>query len=376
MNTTTTVTITTDDGARLHIATAGDPDAPLTAVLCHGYMLDSSAWHFQLPALGESARLVLYDQRGHGRSTLGAAPVTIERLGEDLHQVLAATVPHGPVVLVGHSMGGMAIMAMAAAHPDFFGTWITGIALLSTSAGQLNGTPMGLPPAGARLLHQALAAGLPRLARLPATVDAVRRHTGLLAFRLTRPLLYRAPVDPTAARITINAMARVPVTAIAACYPALMVHDQYEALPAMGRCPVLVAVGINDQITPATHSATLAERIPSAELAVVPGAAHLLPLQRPGDINALLLALLSRSMAAPPPGLATAPAAPNPGGARPADPGRGPDHASAAEHCATARPHPYVDHPSRPGSEPDREGPSAVAASCTTTAAWGTAGAG
>ncbi|MDN3028994.1 alpha/beta hydrolase [Streptomyces sp. S.PB5] len=341
MHADTATTVTTDDGARLHTITAGDPDARLTVVLCHGYMLDRTTWHLQLPALGQAARLVLYDQRGHGRSTLGTSPVTTDRLGEDLHQVLAATASHGPVVLVGHSMGGMAVMALAATHPDLFGTRVTGAALLSTSAGQLNGTPMGLPPAAARLLHLALAVGLPRLARLPRAVDTVRRRTGPFAFRVTRPLLYRAPVDPAAAQVTIRAMSRVPITTVAACYPALMAHDQLAALPALGRCPVLVAVGTSDQITPVAHSASLASRIPSAELVVVPRASHLLPLERPHEVNKLLLALVSRSTAALTPG-AAAHTRSTPGDAQPPPPVRRPGHVSAEEPHVTALPHPYA----------------------------------
>ncbi|MFE0521588.1 alpha/beta fold hydrolase [Streptomyces sp. NPDC058954] len=332
-----TSTITTDDGARLYTAVAGDPNSPVAVVLCHGYMLDSTAWHFQLPALGPAARLVLYDQRGHGRSTLGGDPFTIDRLGEDLHHVLATTVPRGPVVLVGHSMGGMAIMALAATHPQLFGSRVIGAGLLSTSAGNLNGAPMGLPPATARLLHRALATGLPALARLPRTIDTVRRHTGPLAFRLTRPLLYRAPAGRDAAQLTIRAMSRVPITTVAACYPALMTHDQLAALPALERGATLVAVGSGDQITPASHSATLADRIPSAEFVVVPGASHLLPLERPDKVNRLLLALVSRSMTATR-RLPAAPVRSGPGDAPPPPPVCRPGRSSAAAARATATP--------------------------------------
>jgi pimeloyl-ACP methyl ester carboxylesterase len=299
----TTATVTTDDGALLHASVLGAPDASLTMVLCHGYMLDGTAWHFQLAALTDSVRLVVYDQRGHGRSTLGSAPVTVERLGRDLDQVLEGAVPHGHrAVLVGHSMGGMAVMALAAARPGLLGTRVAGIGLLSTSAGQLDATSFGLPWAAARVLHQALAVGLPHLARLPGTVDTVRRHTGPVAFRLTRPLLFRAPVDPLAASVTIRAMAHVPITTVAACYPALMAHDQLAALPVLGACPVLVAVGAEDRVTPITHSAVLASRIPTARLAVVPRASHLLPLERPDAVNALLAALLCRSAVGGSPG--------------------------------------------------------------------------
>jgi pimeloyl-ACP methyl ester carboxylesterase len=42
-------------------------------VLCHGYALNLDSWHFQRRDLDDVGRLVLYDQRGHGRSTRGSA---------------------------------------------------------------------------------------------------------------------------------------------------------------------------------------------------------------------------------------------------------------------------------------------------------------
>jgi pimeloyl-ACP methyl ester carboxylesterase len=107
-------TVTTDDGVPLHVEVDGVADAPLTVVLSHGFTARLGEWELQRAALRNRARLVLWDQRGHGRSgwtKLTAA--TIDRTGRDLGEVVDATVPTGPIVLAGHSMGGMSILALA-----------------------------------------------------------------------------------------------------------------------------------------------------------------------------------------------------------------------------------------------------------------------
>src|SRR3954452_9571158 len=131
-------TVRTDDGIDLHVEVDGDEDAPLTVVLSHGFTARLAEWEIPRAALGHRARLVLWDQRGHGRSSwtrLTAA--TIDRTGRDLGEVLDATTPTGPVVLAGHSMGGMSVLALARLRPELFGSRVVGVFLLATSAGGL-----------------------------------------------------------------------------------------------------------------------------------------------------------------------------------------------------------------------------------------------
>src|SRR4051794_41502228 len=131
-------TVRTDDGVDLHVEVDENPEAGLTVVLAHGFTARLAEWELQRAALRDRARLVLFDQRGHGRSgwtRLTAA--TIDRTGRDLGEVLDATTPEGPVVLAGHSMGGMSVMALARQRPELFGTRVVGVFLLATSAGGL-----------------------------------------------------------------------------------------------------------------------------------------------------------------------------------------------------------------------------------------------
>ena len=101
---------------------AGSAVTGPTLVFCHGYALHQDTWHYQRAEFTASHRCVFWDQRGHGRSERGAtASHTIDQIGRDLYTVLAAVCPDGDVILVGHSMGGMSIMALAAEHPELFG---------------------------------------------------------------------------------------------------------------------------------------------------------------------------------------------------------------------------------------------------------------
>lgn len=123
--------------------------APVTVVFSHGYCLNQDSWHFQRAALRGVVRTVYWDQRSHGRSARGAAqvergePVSIEQLGRDLKAVIDAAAPEGPLVLVGHSMGGMTVMALADQFPELVRERCVGVALVGTSSGRLGRSTSG-----------------------------------------------------------------------------------------------------------------------------------------------------------------------------------------------------------------------------------------
>ncbi len=98
---------------------------------------------------------MFYDQRSHGRSDHGEPELTsIDQLGRDLGCVIDTLAPRGPIVLIGHSMGGMSVLALAEQRPELFAPKrrgraqrVVGVALLSTSAGRLGALRLGLPAA-------------------------------------------------------------------------------------------------------------------------------------------------------------------------------------------------------------------------------------
>jgi pimeloyl-ACP methyl ester carboxylesterase len=275
----------------------GDQDAPLTVVLSHGFTARLVEWDLQRAALRERARLVLWDQRGHGRSgwtKLTAA--TIDRTGRDLGQVLDATTPTGPVVLAGHSMGGMSVLALARQRPGLFGDRVVGVLLLATSAGGLVETGvLGLFIKLVRKLRL-LSLYLRFLQLLAPLLERVRRRGSRLGRRVTRRLLFGADdADLANVRLVQELLEETPYPVAMAFYATFLDHDETAALEVLRRVPVTVIAATHDRLTPAAHGRDMAARIgETAELVVVPGAGHSVNLTRTDVVDAALLRLLDR----------------------------------------------------------------------------------
>jgi len=276
--------VVADDGLRLHAEVCGPDDAPVTIVFCHGYTLSQEVWHYQRQDLQADYRLVLWDQRSHGRSERSdPAHISIGQLGRDLAAVLAATVPDGrPVVLVGHSMGGMAIMSLADQRPELFGSTIIGVVLISTTAlvdptGWLPGL---LRPVG-RWAAPALLRGTSRGRRAEVT-ERIRVAAGDLAFLSTRFIAFGDPdVSPTVVDFLERLIRATPIDVVADFYLALTEHDERKALATIGRVPTVALTGVDDRLVAADQTAELAAAIPGASLVRVPKAGHMVILERP-----------------------------------------------------------------------------------------------
>jgi pimeloyl-ACP methyl ester carboxylesterase len=287
-----------DDGTALHVE-VDEPDQPdpdgLTVVFSHGYALNLDSWHFQRLALRGRYRMVFWDQRGHGRSQRGpVGSATIDQVGSDLATVIDATAPRGPLVLVGHSMGGMTVMSLAARDPELFADRVAGVALVSTSAGGLSSNDYGLRlagPAFQRLAPSVLAL----LARTPALVERGRRLGGDLEELLVRRYSYASDVPEELVDFTARMIAATRIEVINDFFPHFSRHDKREALVSLAGIETLVLVGDGDLLTPNTHSDDIVMRIPQAEEVVVPDGGHLVMLEHPQIVTAKLVALLDRA---------------------------------------------------------------------------------
>ncbi|MFB7636966.1 alpha/beta fold hydrolase [Streptomyces sp. NPDC056149] len=289
---------------RLAAALGRRSPAP-TVVFSHGYCLSQDSWHFQRAVLRGAVRTVHWDQRSHGRSARGhgqidgTEPVTIDLLGRDLKAVLDAAVPEGPIVLVGHSMGGMTVMALADQFPEYVAERVVGVALIGTSAGRLSEVGFGLPSMGSKAFHWLAPGVLRALGRQSEIVERGRRATADLFAGLIKRYSFGGPdVDPAIARFGERLIEATPIDVVAEFFPAFAVHDKTEALVAYDAVPALVLAGEEDLITPAEHSRTIAEVLPDAELVCVPDAGHLVMLERPELVNDHLVALVERAGAA------------------------------------------------------------------------------
>ncbi|MEU6145027.1 alpha/beta hydrolase [Streptomyces sp. NPDC047081] len=297
----------TDDGAELVVHTQGPAEAPATVVLCHGWTMAARDWRRHVDALTRprsgfpALRVVGYDQRGHGRSTRGDAVLDMALLGRDLGRVLDTVTDgyDGPVVLVGHSMGGMAIQQLAVERPELFGGRVAAVGLFSTCLDGVGAVTADAPPARRRA-HAGWRAVVAGLLRSPGWAKAVHRLlTGPLTHPSTAPLwrvLFGARHGGDTARTDARALRAVPPLAVAEFYAALTTHDCAGRLSALGRVPTRVLVGARDYYTPPEQAARLVGDIPGAVLQTVPQQGHDLPYERPVLVLETVHALL-REMA-------------------------------------------------------------------------------
>lgn len=281
--------VRTDDGVDLYLEVVeGDPT--LTLIFIPGYGLDMGTFYFQRKVFAGKYRSVFYDQPGHGRSgRLPKGDYTLEALGTGLRRVIEATAPTGRIVLIGHSMGGMTIMALAEQWPEVVAERVAGVVLISTSAGKLDEVSFGLPEVVARFRRPLLP--LVRTGgQITATmVDRARKATTDLAWLLTRRYGFGSEHPSPALVSFVERMNSSTSTDTVARYlRTLYAHSRLLVLNPLADVPVLIIVGDRDLLTPLAHSREIAGVLPKAELVVVEDGGHVVLLEQSEVVNGAL----------------------------------------------------------------------------------------
>lgn len=277
------------DGHRIHALAYGDPDAP-PIVFAHGWTCSTTFWYPQINALADDHRVIVYDQRGHGRTDIGPTPLTPELLGDDLNAVLSAAVTDGrKAVVVGHSMGGMSIMSWALKYPERVQQMASAVLLASTGPD--------------RLLDETTV--IPRGKRAPVVPAPVARAilgstVPLIETPFTRRGLQYVALAPGSTRQEVDFCARI----VRDCAPAtrggwgraLSTLDVGDALDNL-TVPTTVLVGTADRLTPQGHSVRMADRLDAhdhlSRLIRLPGIGHMATVERPDEVNAEIRRLRS-----------------------------------------------------------------------------------
>jgi pimeloyl-ACP methyl ester carboxylesterase len=285
-------TVTSADGTKLHVRTVGPDDAP-TVVLAHGWTCSTDYWTPQLRTLCDEARLVTYDQRGHGRSEAGPGHAfSADHLADDLEAVLDATVADGGrAVLVGHSMGAMSILAWAHRHADSVRDRAAAALLASTGVTDL--------------VTESL------LVRLPSGWRRARSLVGR-AFLTAPGALGRAnPITHRGVRYTALSPSASPAQVafceqiILGCPPRVrsgwggVLHslDLRHAVASL-TVPTTVVVGDADRLTPPVHARRLAAALPRLErLVELPGVGHMSTVEAAPIVDDQIRRLVSAHVA-------------------------------------------------------------------------------
>lgn len=288
--------VTTSDGVPLAVREVGPEDAPLTVVFAHGFSLRMGAFYFQRARLteqwGSQVRMVFYDQRGHGQS--GEAPpetYTVPQLGQDLETVLSVMAPRGPVVLVGHSMGGMTVLSHARQHPQRYPSRVVGVALISTAAEGVSRSPLGEV-----LKNPVLEAARFAVRYAPKMVHRTRGAASSVIGPVLRAASYGdEKVSRSVVAFSERMMHDTPIATLVGFLHALEVHDETAALPVLAKVPTLIVCGDHDLLTPKEYSESMAAELPKSELVIIGGAGHLVQLEQPEIVDDALVRLVERA---------------------------------------------------------------------------------
>ncbi|WP_084495861.1 alpha/beta fold hydrolase [Nocardia shimofusensis] len=269
------LTVRTEDGVTLAVRVFGSADAPLTLVFTHGHCLHTESWSLLCARLrarwGEDARMICYDHRGHGESGEGhPATYTIDQLAHDLDAVLRAVAPTGPIVLVGHSMGAMVLLAYSRLFAESIGTRVVGVGLIAGAATGLTDIGLG------RFLHRYTVTSLQTAIRhAPRAMQASKR----LSRHLFEPLMREASagtrtISPRLLAVATTMLNETPLLTMTGFLTSLIHFDEIEGLHRLGAVPTLVLAGSADIVVPFAHSVVLASQLGDCELVRVEGGSH------------------------------------------------------------------------------------------------------
>jgi pimeloyl-ACP methyl ester carboxylesterase len=289
--------VRTYDGLELHVTTHGPDGAAVTIVLAHCWTADEADWHNQVRDLmarfGHEVRIITWDHRGHGRSQRGPGQsYSIDNLARDTADVIDQHAPEGRLVMVGHSIGGMAMMALPRIRPDLLAR-VAAVMFVGTSSGRLNTVTLGLPEAGPFVRAQ-----LPRVLALRAAMlsRTSRRSSPRIERQVAQRFLLGRGARPRDVGLVVDQLINCSPDTYSAYYRDLMRHERTDQLSAFDGIPTTVLVGSSDKITPPHHGRRIAAHVKGARFLVAPGAGHYLPLERSRLVSDELIELVETAL--------------------------------------------------------------------------------
>jgi pimeloyl-ACP methyl ester carboxylesterase len=264
--------VTGHDGTRLHVEELGQGPC---LVFAHGFSLTQDAWHYQRRDLPERYRCVFYDQRGHGRSGRPRKhDYSLQALAGDLKAVLDWT-GEERVVVVAHSMGGIATLQFAEQFPEELGNRVAGLVLVgSTYVDTVRGMTAAVSAWGAAWAQRTLITGAFRfMGQDPLRAQQLRRRGSDLGYLGTRLFGFGSNPSPSQVGFIDTTLSGTDVEVWAKVFPSLVDFDLSESLEAVS-VPALIVVGDKDRLTPPAAARYMADKIPGSRLLILEDAGH------------------------------------------------------------------------------------------------------
>jgi pimeloyl-ACP methyl ester carboxylesterase len=290
--------ITSFDGTRLHIEEMGSGPC---LVFSHGFSLTQDAWHYQRRDLPASFRCVFFDQRGHGRSGRPRKDdYSLQAFAHDLKAVVDWT-GEDRVVVVAHSMAGMAVLQFAALFPEEMGQRLAGLVLVDTTyMDALRGMTASLTSRGAAQVQRAaITAGFRFIGQDPVRANQLRRRGSDFGYLGTRLFGFGSSPSPSQVAFTDRLLAGTDIEVWAKVFPSLVNFDLSEVLEHLA-LPTLIVVGDKDRLTPPAQARHMAAKIPEARLVILEDAGHMALLEEHEVLDAEIVALAGQVLSPTP----------------------------------------------------------------------------
>lgn len=288
----------TSDGLEIYTYAFGPAaeNAAATVVLVHGFTLAAESFYLQVDYLREQhpqVRVVLLDLRGHGKTgKCDPGLCTVDGLARDVLAVINKCAPQGPVVLVGHSLGGLAVLAalrQLLAHDPATHARISGVLLVATSVESL--AAQGIPQVLASPLADQVVAGVEAS---PRDARKVRSAAAKFLAPTLAAAVFKRPTGYDLAEFHAAMIHETPLASFVGFFDDLQEHDELAAESALRGKPGGVLVGEKDEVTPLSQAERLLEIWPEAWSQIAEGAGHMLVLEVPGIVNNALTGILNR----------------------------------------------------------------------------------
>lgn len=241
-----------------------DTGLGLPLVFLHGFPFSSGVWRNQVAAFRSSHRVITPDLRGFGDSETHPGPVTMEEYAADLHTLLVQQLSTGPVVLIGHSMGGYVALAFARQFPEL----LRGLVLVSTRAGTDDEDAA---------------------AKRRAMAEKVKAEgVGVVIEAMAPKMLAAGNQDAERIEQVRSLMASSKPEGVIGALLGMAERPDATAMLARISVPTLVVTGADDAVIPPSESEILVNAIPGARLIVIPRAGHLVAFEKPEEFNLAL----------------------------------------------------------------------------------------
>jgi 3-oxoadipate enol-lactonase len=253
-----------NSGTKLYWEEHGSGD-PILMIMGLSFTLDM--WFRIKPVLSKHYRLILFDNRGVGRSDTPRGPYSMRQMADDAAAVMSAAGVSSAYVM-GASMGGMIAQELALRYP----TRVRALLLGCTSGG-------------------ALGSKLPHFRRLPITIGSAKTFEE--REWLFSPLIYAdsTPKERIAEDIQVRLAYPQLRAGFLSQFAAILTWSSYRRLPEI-QAPTLVMHGDEDRLVPIENGLRVARRIPRAQFVKVPGAGHVISTDQPDLVDDAVLRFL------------------------------------------------------------------------------------